>query len=200
VVGSKNFVEFYKWDIDAGPYVNLEADMWDKIEDYISANDISNAAALLRRGSEQFFAYVCHSLEAPVRFVIDATNNLGDLLPSAIGRYRSLLRKAKSSAQSWSNNDLLDELVAIESTVQQIYERTQAEKWAVNPAIHYNSWANFSKDDFTPVRDAFQDTFGIFICQSCGGVVSVVKKHMESVGVRCNCGEINLNLVKRKSA
>ena len=59
LVQGKGVIEFYKWDIDTGPYINYESDMWERIESYLDKNDIPNAAFLLRKGLEGFFAYVC---------------------------------------------------------------------------------------------------------------------------------------------
>jgi hypothetical protein len=57
----------------------------------------------------------------------------------------------KASAQSWGNTELFDIYQERDSVRSQIYERTLAEKWAVNASVHYNNWTNFSESDFRPV-------------------------------------------------
>lgn len=198
VVQSAGIVEFYDWTIDAGPRVNYQTDMWEKINDYLTRNDVPSAAALLRRGMEEFFALVCDALEADVKYRLDGRNDLGDFLPSGMGRYRSLLKMAKASAQSWSNKEQFERLNEIDSTISQIYNRTYAEQWAVNANVHFNNWANFSKEDFTPVVEAFVDLQGVFICHDCGSMLGISKKGMIPVNARCNCGAYNWNLVSKK--
>lgn len=199
IVASKNSIEFYKWTIDSGPYTHLETDLWRKIDSYLEENDVLNAAVLLRKGSEQFLAIVCDSIEAHVKFRLDLRNNLGDYLPSALTRYKSILNKAKQSARSWSKNEDYEALVEIESSINQIHQRTQAEQWNVNASIHFNQWENLTPDDFRPVREAFQDFHSIFVCQDqdCGSIVRITKEGYTDSILRCNCGNIAWNLVPK---
>ena len=196
IVGKSELIEFYKWDIDTGPYVNLETDLWDRVDAYLEDNDVGNAAGLMRRGSEQFLAQVCDSLEAGVRFRLDGRNTLGDYLSGAIGKYNRLLKCAKSSAQSWSDHERLASLQESGTTASQIYQRTGAEQWVVNTAIHFNDWASLTKQDFLPIRDAFQDFNGLFICQECGSILRLAGQDMEPITVSCGCGHENWNLVR----
>jgi hypothetical protein len=141
---------------------------------------------------------VCDSLQAPVRYKLDGRWELGDFLPPAMNRYRDLLRKAKSVAKSWGNEEPFDKFEEIDSTVGQIYSRCGAEQWALNVNVHYNNWANFSKNDFQPVTEAFEDLCKLFLCTKCGGMLHVTTKGLEPENVRCNCGLVNWNLVKQK--
>jgi len=199
IVSKKDMIEFYNWDIDTGPYVDLESDLWQRVGDFLRSNDVSSAAALMRKGSEEFFAYVCDSLEAPVRFRLDGRNELGDYLPSAYGRYISLLKQAKKSAQSWSRKEKFERLNELSSTASQIYQRTLAEQWAVNATVHYNNWANLSRDDFIPVKEAFQDLHALFICQNCGSVLRLAKQGVQLIALRCDCGQVDWNLLAKIS-
>ncbi len=76
----------------------------------------------------------------------------------------SLVKKAKKSASSWGNNEIKDKFDELDSIRSGIYTRTYAEQWAINANVHYNSWANFSENDFRPVAEAFQDLCGVFVC------------------------------------
>ena len=100
IVKSKGIIEFFKWHIDTGPYVNFEADLWNKINEEVERNNISAAAPRLRRGLEQFFGITCDALKTPVIYKLNYEWELGDLLPASINRFRKLLKKAKDSAQS----------------------------------------------------------------------------------------------------
>jgi hypothetical protein len=115
-----------------------------------------------------------------------------------MSRYRGLLKKAKSVAQSWGDIDRFDVLSVQDSTVGQIYSRCGAERWAVNANVHYNNWANFSSDDFHPVVDAFQDLCAVFLCSKCGGMLHVTTSGIRPVGVQCNCGVVHWNLEERE--
>ena len=50
------------------------------------------------------------------------------------------------------------------------------EQWAVNKAVHYNSWANFGKKDFEPVVAAFKELLGCFRCESCDSWIYVTPR------------------------
>jgi hypothetical protein len=58
VISSQGIIEFYNWNVETGPRVNYEVDMWKRIEEDLQKNDVSSAAGLLRRGSEGFFGMV----------------------------------------------------------------------------------------------------------------------------------------------
>ena len=194
VVDSQGIIEFYNWHIETGPQVNYEADMWKRIEEDLQRNDVPSAAARLRRGSEQFFAMVCHNLQAKVTYKVNSLWELGDFLLAAMGQYRKLLKRAKSAAQSWGDDDCFDMLQELDSTVGPIYTRSNAEQWAVNANVHYNNWADFSEKDFRPVVEAFQDLYGLFVCSKCGGMLYLAVTDTEPVAVRCNCGKVDWNL------
>ena len=197
LVTSKNSIEFYKWDIDSGPYVNYEADLWSKVSSFVDNNDVPNAAILLRRGSEQFLAEVCDSLEAPVKYRLDGRNDLGDFFSAAIGKFKRLVRKAKSAAHSWSKDDEYAALVEFESIVGQVVSQTQSESWAVNAPLHFNNWESLAPGDFIPVRDAFQDLHLIFLCSECKSIVRIAKERILATNVRCQCAKINWDLIPK---
>jgi len=197
IVTSEGSVEFYNWSIATGPHVNLEADMWARIKDNLRRGDVSGAASFLRRGSEEYFAHVCEALEAQVKYRLDGRNDLGDYLPSAMGRYRSLLKKAKAATKSWSSQDQYEELNELESVVSSVFQRSNAEQWAVNASVHFNNWETLSVNDFEPVAEAFEDLFAVFSCQQCVSLLHLAKEGYNPVAVRCNCGAVNWNLVER---
>ena len=198
VVKSEGLIEFYNWHIDTGPSMNYEQDMWEKIMADIAINDIPSAAHRLRRGSEQFFEEACDALHANVRYRLDNRRELSDFLYAAMHQYKELLKLAKTTAQSWNNDKLSEELKVQDSIRKSVFERSNAEYWAINPNVHYNSWANFSKKDFIPVAEAFKDLFDLFKCNNCGGLLRLTTTGMDNAGVRCNCGKIHWNLIKNK--
>jgi DNA repair exonuclease SbcCD ATPase subunit len=198
VVSRKGFIEFYNWKVDTGPRVNFEVDMWKRIKRDLDNNDVPGAAAKLRRGAEQFFELVCDALQVPVRYRMDRRYDLGTFFHAALGHYKYLLKKAKTAAESWGNTDQLEMLRELDTTRGQIHQRTNAEQWAVNASVHYNKWASFTRADFEPVVEAFQDLYDLFRCTSCGGMLRVVSNGAILTNVRCNCGQVNWNLIERK--
>ncbi len=198
VVQPQGTIEFYNWSIELGPQVNDEIDLWDSVRKDIDRGDIPSAAQKLRRGCEEFFGQVCDSLQAPVKYKLDGRWELGDFLPAAMGQYRSLLKKAKSVAQTLGNQESFEKLQELDSTISQIYSRCGDERWAVNASVHYNNWANLSKNDFYPVMEAFEDLCAIFVCRKCGRMLYVATKGPSPVEVRCTCGTVNWNLVQQK--
>jgi len=198
VVNSGEIIEFYNWNIITGPHhFNYQVEIWDPINNDLEDNDVDSAAARLRRGLEQFFGMVCNDLQAPVVFKLDGRYELGDFIRPAIGQHRKLLKKAKVSAQSWKSQEEFERLNELDSNRTQILERTQAERWTIDANVHYNNWINLKVDEFRPVVEAFHDLCLLFKCNLCGGILFVTKKGQIQDSVRCNCGNINWNLIKK---
>ncbi|AUB56331.1 chromosome segregation protein SMC [Methanobacterium subterraneum] len=196
VVSSRGVVELFDWQIDSGPRVNSQSDMWDAIEKDLTRNDVPAAAHKLRRGSEEYFRTVCNSLGAKVKFRDNGQYTLGDLLPEAISRYRTLINTAKDSANSWNKQEEVQMLVEIEKNSKEIFNRTNAENWAVNANVHYNKWTDFNLNDFKPVVSAFSDLFSVFVCDDCGTMLHLSLDGNKEEAVRCKCGSVNWNLNK----
>lgn len=197
LVSSRGMIELYNWTIENGPSINSTQDMWEKIEEDLVRNYVNSAAFKLRRGSEEFFRTTCNSLGAKVTFKENQRWELGDFLPAARGRYNDLLKKAKIAAESWKNQEEFISLKAIEANSKNAFNQSQIEQWAVNINVHYTNWANFSVEDFRPVVDSFHDLFGVFQCNNCGGVLHLNKNGQDLEAVRCNCGGVTWNLVKK---
>jgi DNA repair exonuclease SbcCD ATPase subunit len=195
VVDRNSMIEFYNWNVDTGPQVNYQVDLWDKIENDLKKNDIPNAAARLRRGLEEYFGSVCDSLQVAVKYKLNGQMELGDFTIPLLNEYRDLIKKAKKSASSWGNNEIKDKFDELDSIRSGIYTRTYAEQWAINANVHYNNWINFSDNDFRPVAEAFQDLCSLFVCSSCGGILQLTATGMKPAGIRCNCGCVNWNLI-----
>lgn len=197
IVNSKGLIEFYNWHVETGPVVNYEVDLWEKIDNDIRMMDIPAASARLRRGAEQFFAISCEALMAPVVCKLNGQWELHELTDAAISRYRKLLGKAIGSANSWDRRDKVKELKNLEKTFGEVISHTQAEQWAVNANVHYNNWVNFSPEDFMPVVRAFRELFNLFSCDRCGGVIHISITEGSATQVRCNCLNINWDLVNK---
>ncbi|MGC9517478.1 MAG: AAA family ATPase [Methanomicrobiales archaeon] len=197
VIKSKNRVELSNWTIHDGPRVNYIGDIWQPIEKDLKRNDVPAAAAKLRRGSEEYFSLVCSALQAPVKFKFSGQYELGDLLSGAQSAYNKYLKRAKTAARSWENYSELEKLIEIEKYSKDVFRRINIERWAVNPAVHFNEWADFTPQDFKPVMLSFQDLFSLFQCDNCGTILHLTMNGMNPESIKCNCGSFNWNLVKK---
>lgn len=197
VVTGKCTIEFYNWSIETGPHCSLALDLWATIEAHLAKSDVSQAAALLRRGSEEFFAEVCDALEAPVKFRLDGRNDLGDYLPSAVAKYRSIVKKAKAAAQSWGHAERAAKIAEAESVASSVFQRSNAEQWAINTAVHFNNWHKLAPQDFRAVFEAFQDLHNLFVCQTCRSMLTLSKERQTDVALRCRCTGVSWNLLAK---
>lgn len=197
VVSLRETLEFRNWNVYSGPEVYYVSDlMWERIELALKDNNVPGAAAQLRRGFEEFLGMVCDSLQVHVVYKLSGQWELGDLLIPAMEKYRSLIKQAQKSAQSWGKSEEALRLNEIDNVRSQIYARTFAEQWAVNPNVHYNSWTEFSTQDFRPVVDAFSDLYALFVCNSCSAMLRLATVNRKPDSVRCNCGKVNWNLIE----
>lgn len=198
VAGANGVLEFCTWDLETGPHMSQDAELWGRILADLERSDVPSAAAKLRRGMEEFFGGACDSLQAKVTFKLSGRWELGDFLPNAMHRYRELLKRAKKAAHSWGDTATFEALQELDSTATQIYSRCGVEQWAVDANVHYNSWASFSPPDFRPVVEAFQDLCSLLLCRKCGGMLRLACEGPAPVAVRCVCGSVNWNLVEKK--
>jgi len=197
VVEPQQVIEFTGWTIETGPRVHQQLDLWQAIEAALSQDDVHEAAFRLRRGSEDFFESVCDALGAKVNYNSAAQWQLDDWLPAAMERYKDLLQRSRRAARSWSDTEVLGALDELESVRKQVYGRTYVEQWAVNASVHYNSWENMSRDEFSPVVDAFRDLHALFICSICGGTLQTLPRKGSPEIVKCLCSKVNWNLKQR---
>jgi len=198
VVETQQVIEFVGWTIETGPHVHQQLDLWQAIEEEIDRDKITEAAFKLRKGSEDFFESVCDALGAVVLYNSAMQWQLDDWLPAAMEQYKVLLQRARRAAKDWGNVKVLADMDEMESVRKQIYGRTYVEQWAINASVHYNNWENMSREDFSPVIDAFRDLHDLFVCSTCHGMLQKLPRKGAAEIVKCPCGKVNWNL-KQKS-
>jgi hypothetical protein len=199
IIDRRSGIQFRTWSVDQGPTRWDERDVWAELDDNLTGNDVRAAAALLRHYLEYTSAELCHRLRAAVEFRGDAQYQLGELLPAAISQMRKLLGRAKDSANSWNQRELLEQLSARSSEFARLANASNAEQWQVNAAVHYNSWDNLVKEDFKPVVDALRSLLAGFTCSDCGEYLRVAPDRETPESVRCDCGKTSMNLRKRSA-
>ena len=194
VVEAHQVFEFTGWTVEGGPNTHRQMDLWETIRAHLDQDDVNGAAFRLRRGSEDFFEDVCSALGAQITYNSGMQWQLDDWLPAAMDQYKDLVRRGRRAASSWGNEDAVASFDELESVRKQIYERTYVEQWSINASVHYNQWANMSKEDFLPVADAFGDLQGLFVCSACGGLLEKLPRKGSLQVAKCPCGKMNWNL------
>ena len=194
VVAPSQVIEFTGWTLEGGPNTHRQLDLWETIQSHLEQDDVSGAAFRLRRGSEDFFEDVCSALGAQVTYNSGMQWQLDDWLPAAMDQYKDLVTRGRRSALSWGDSETVAAFDERESIRKQIYGRTHAEQWSINTSVHYNNWEDMSKEDFSPVADAFRDLQGLFVCSTCGGLMEKMPRKGSLQVAKCPCGNVNWNL------
>ena len=194
LVRSGSAVSFYGWTVDDGPMVEATTTAWEQIDAALAKNNIGDAAGALRRYLESVSRELAGNIGAQPTFRPDNSYDLGDLLPSVIKRYGELLGKAAKAAQSWKDQTEQEAIKERKARFTKCVTDSQVEQWAINKAVHYNEWANFSRKDFAPVVDAFKRLLAELRCAQCEAWVYSTPRHSAEM-LRCNCNKgVALNL------
>lgn len=197
LVTAKTSIAFHSWTIDTGPLVETNVEIWDEIAASLARGKVEAAAATLRHHLEYVSRHLADQLSAQTAFRSDGDYELGELLPSALARMRSLYGKAADSAQSWGNITARDAATTRKELLSTCNGAMNVEKWAVNKAVHYNAWANFGKKDFEPVVNAFKELLDCFRCDACQSWLYATPRGNNPEFLRCGCGQVNLNLKQK---
>ena len=198
LIGGRSSVEFLTWSVDQGPTQWDDRDAWTEIGDHLAKSKVREAAALLRHYLEYISSELCHRLRAPVEFRGDARYELGQLLPAAIRQMRKLYAQAKDAANSWNRKDLVECIAKSAAAFGKLADDSNAEQWQVNAAVHYNSWATLTREDFEPVVAAFRALVDGFTCQTCHEYLRATPDRETAEMLRCECGATVLNLLKKR--
>jgi hypothetical protein len=193
LVTGKTSLAFHGWNIDTGPVVEANKDVWDDIAAELAKGNVGGAAGALRRHLEYESRNLADELGALILFRADGNYELGELLPSVLSCLKTLYGKAAAAAQSWGNLALRDTIVTCRDALSGAAAAANVEQWAVNKAVHYNEWANFDKKDFEPVVTAFNELMDCFHCSDCHSWLHVTPRAQPET-LRCLCGAIGFNL------
>ena len=201
LIDGASAVRFSNWTPDLGPTEWSSRDIWKEIEEALAKDDVRTAAGILRYYLEHIFKDVCHNLRVPVEFKGDGRYDLGDVLPPAVKRYKELLQTGKVTSESWGRTEEATKLENREKEVAKCFTASNIDQWQINPAIHYNEWANLTAKDFKPVANAFHDLVKKFFCKKdeCGSLfylTATTPKELDTL--RCSCGDTSISLRKKK--
>ena len=193
----KDGVTFGGWSVETGPKTWRRRNVWTEIEDDLKQDNISAAASKFRRYLEYIASGLADGLRAQVQFKGDGQYALGDLMQPVVKRWRKKLEEAIKAANSWGKDDDETALLACLERLKSASQRTQAEQWAINPAVHYNQWANFQASEFREVVHSFADLLATMQCAACESFIELHPRTTQAELIRCNCGEIAINLKKK---
>lgn len=198
LVNRKNQARFFGWSVDGGPVVEHSEDFWSLIEKDLTADRVPEAAARLRRNLEALTSDLADALGARVVYKPAGGHDFGELLAGVQERHRQLLKKAAKAAETWGRSDD-QELVKTMNDRRAAITTELGEGWAVNPAVHYNAWANLTAADFRPVVAAFHTFVSQFQCPNdeCGSGLYVQPSKQSAEILRCSCSSVSLNLVPK---
>ncbi len=187
---------FGGWNVETGPRIWDDTDIWTEIEEALNKDDVPRAAALLRRYLEYISAVLADNLRAQVEYRGDASYDLGDLLPPTLNRWKDRLRKGIKSANHWGHADDKAAIEAKLTEAENLIQNSSAEQWAINKSVHFNEWENFSKSEFEQVAEAFKALLDHIRCNNkkCGGYPYLTPRKGASEQLRCSCGAVNVNL------
>jgi hypothetical protein len=195
LVGPKSSVAFQTWAVETGPIVDEIVEVWDKIAEDLAKNDVSSAAAKLRRHLEFVSVELADAIGAEVKFKADGGYDMGELLSSVISRQGQLLSDAAKAAKYWDDEGEIDKVKSLRDARTAILKVKGGEEWVVNKAIHWNQWAQLSRNDFRPVVEVFKQLLQQFRCTKakCDSWLTLTPRH-DPVELRCLCGALRLNL------
>lgn len=193
LVTAKTSIAFHGWTIDSGPLVESNKEIWDEIVAALEKGKVEAAAAALRRHLEYVSRLLADQLGASPQYRADGNYELGEMLPSVLKRMKALWGKAADVAQSWGNDADKETAGKRKAFLSACNAAMSIEQWAVNKAVHYNSWANFGKNDFKPVVSAFKELLDCFRCNGCDSWIYVTPR-ISPESLRCACSGINFNL------
>lgn len=198
VINAKTAVAFHTWTVETGPVLDEVAEVWDKIDADLAKNEVPTAAGRLRRHLEFVAADLADELGAKVSFRADGSYDMGDMLSAVIGRQGDLLKSALKAAKSWEDKEQIAKIEGLQKARQEVLADVGGEQWIINKAIHYNEWADLSKNDFKPVVTAFRKLLEQFRCDKpkCDSWLSLTPRN-DPVDLRCPCGTFRLNLKEK---
>ncbi len=195
LVGPKANVAFQTWSVDTGPVLDEVVEVWDKIDADLVKNDVPEAAQKLRRHMEFVSRELADALGADVKFKADGGYDMGELLNAVIARQGALLKEAAKVAKHWDDPAEIAKVKAMQDARSAILDAKGGEEWAMNKAIHFNEWAQLTRNDFRDVVDVFKALIQQFRCQNpkCDSWMSLTTR-VNPAEVRCTCGLLRLNL------
>lgn len=195
LIKGKSFAHFKNWKVDTGPAKWTNSEVWEEIEAHLAKDDVQPAAAALRHYLEYLAGEMCHRLRGVVEYRGDGNFGFGDLITGAANALSDAFKKAKASANSWNKQDLVTVIGERAAAFTAARELAKVEQWQLNAGVHYNPWADLTRDDFQHVVDAQKAFVLHFQCANCAELLWVTPEYKPKEQLCCACGDASLNLI-----
>ena len=189
LVDKKGHVEFYGWTVDGGPRHRQLLDFQEKAQIAVNEERKTDAAVSLRNGLEAFYRDACDSVGGIVTFKVDGEYDLGMLLDPTLKKYEKLLQKGMDYAKSTGDSAKEELLKSRKERLQKARLTYADENWIMNPNVHFNEWATFSKGDLQNLLDAHVELCNCLRCDDCGSLLEVRREGPKEFAVQCSCGK-----------
>lgn len=186
-----------RWDVETGPWIASTSDFWDEVATALNDNNVSQAAGMLRHNLEWILSDLANHFRGLVPYSATGRYDTSEYLDAVKGRVRNLLKEAAAAANSWGDEDTKAEVETYKAAWSAVSLAQQDEQWKLNPAVHFNDWADFSKAEFEPVVEAWKAFLAFFDCEKCGGRIYVARSEEGNESLRCECRNTSLNLRKK---
>lgn len=185
---------FSGWNVNLGPRMWDDEDIWTEIDTALDENNVPHAASTLRRYLEYILSLLADKLHTPIRYKENANYDLGDLLFPVMDRWLRLLQKGIKSAKSWDKDE--SQLIAKQKEAKALDLKIREENRAINQLVHFNEWANFTSKEFKVVVDAFKAWLNHIRCSNpeCGDYPCLVISKGAPDHLICRCFDTKINL------
>lgn len=167
-------VRFSKCSLEGGPFpVGDISDPWGRIKHHIDREDVTAAAAWIRKTVEWFSRRTCAELKADVPYHKLEAQELGlnQLFQSAIGEYQSLLENGRVVEETdyhqslYEQDDVNNDLEAIDEVKQDIDRYLNL----LHRNVHHNDAesAYYTGEELKNERNMFKRAYDLFYCSDC---------------------------------
>lgn len=171
-------IRFSKCSLEGGPLpVESISEPWERIEYFIERDDVTSAAAWIRKTVEWYSRRACAALRADVPYhkLEDESLGIGRLFMAAITQYQSLLESGTVVNQTDYPQSLYDQeqidndLDALEELKQDLDRHLNL----LHRNVHHNDAeaAFYTGEELKNERDVFRRAYDLLYCGDCGSWV-----------------------------
>jgi DNA repair exonuclease SbcCD ATPase subunit len=171
-------IRFSKCSLGAGPLsVDSITDPWQRIDYHLEQNDVTAAAAWIRKTVEWYSRRACTHLDAEVPYhrIEDQDFSIGLLFSRAIEKYQSLLESKNAVDETEYDADLYDpyEVEAELEAIRAVKQEQDRHHNLLNSNVHFNEpeAAFYTGEELKNEREAFKDAYDLLFCSDCNSWV-----------------------------
>lgn len=189
LIAPQRHVQFYGWTVDGGPIHRELMDFREAAQKEIDEEKMGHAAWTLRNGLESFYREACDSIGGAVTYQAAGAYDLGSLMDPTLLRYDKLLGKGISMARAAGDEAKAEYLQNRKGLLDEARKARAEDGWILNPLVHFNEWASFSKDDLQNLLNAHVALCRCLSCDYCGGLLQARREGAKEIVVQCDCGK-----------